>query len=506
MSQIAYRANLSAKSFPFVSASWGRTVIVPQYDNTFNRQVSSQEDADKDVGIPQAYYMHNCMPTAQGFQSIAYNDILNVALIGVNDFVQILYVKDGHNRRGYVGITAAGDFYVCTSDQWFLRGSFSYSGSVTVAYVSGLSYIYLEGYGCIRYDFGTGTFIAVVLTGLVVADTIGITAAAGYLIAWTESEVAWSSTIDPTDFTPSLATGAGGGSVEGARGAITFCVTHTQGFIVYTSANAVAAVYSGNSRYPFNFREIVSSGGLNDISLVSYDSNSGNHYAYTTSGFQLVSTSQTQSIFPDLTDFIAGKLFEDYDEDTEVFTLTKLTTTMVKMVNVISDRYLVVSYGMESLTHAVVYDIAQKRFGKLKITHVDTFEYQLPSANITEIPRQSIGFLQADGTLKVVDFSMYATGSYGVIFLGKYQFIRARNIILDTFSVENIPEEAACDVKVLAALDGKTTTASPATLAESFGTQKNYACRAEGKNISLAFVGSFQLDSLELKFHIGGKR
>ena len=74
MAQITYRANLSAKSFPFISDNWGRTVIVPQYDNTFNRELSSQEDSDRDVGIPQAYYMHNVMPTAQGFQSVGWRD------------------------------------------------------------------------------------------------------------------------------------------------------------------------------------------------------------------------------------------------------------------------------------------------------------------------------------------------------------------------------------------------------------------------------------------------
>ena len=62
MSRITYRANLSAKSFPFLSQNWGRTIIVPQYDNTFNRQVTSSADVDADVGIPQIYYCHNVMP------------------------------------------------------------------------------------------------------------------------------------------------------------------------------------------------------------------------------------------------------------------------------------------------------------------------------------------------------------------------------------------------------------------------------------------------------------
>lgn len=74
--------------------------------------------------------------------------------------------------------------------------------------------------------------------------------------------IAWSSLIDPTDFTPSLVTGAGGGAVQGAKGDIVCCVSHTIGLVIYTNQNAVAAPTSGNARYPFNFRELVASGGI----------------------------------------------------------------------------------------------------------------------------------------------------------------------------------------------------------------------------------------------------
>ena len=76
MGQITYRANLSAKAFPFISDNWGRTVITAGPDNTFNRQVSSAEDLDRDAGIPQIYYCHNVMPFAQGFQSVSYLDVI----------------------------------------------------------------------------------------------------------------------------------------------------------------------------------------------------------------------------------------------------------------------------------------------------------------------------------------------------------------------------------------------------------------------------------------------
>jgi hypothetical protein len=576
MAQITYRANLSAKVFPFISDNWGRTVIVPQYDNTFNRELSSQEDPDRDVGIPQAYYMHNVMPTSQGFQSVGYSTVLSASPSGT--FTDIFLLTDAADNKAYLGVATGGQLYINTGIGWILKGTYVYTGDVTTAYVSGVTYIYLGGYGCITYDFSGAAFVAVTLTALDITKVLGICGALGYLIAWNSpvsgttlsltstigsadltgatttgviinqpvsgvgipsgsyvvsinpgvsvtinqvatangtvnftfapqsAAVAWSSTIDPTDFTPSLTTGAGGGSVEGARGAITYCLAHTLGFIVYTTVNAVAAVYSNNARYPFAFRELLSSGGLSSQSLVGYDANTGNHYAYTTSGFQLISTSQSQTVFPEMTDFIAGKLFEDYNESTGVFSRTVLSAAMQKKLHVVSDRYLVVSYGTTSLTHAIVYDISTRRFGKLKIPHVAVLEYQLTSAGVTEIPRQSLALLQSDGTLKIVDFSAYSATSNGVLALGKYQFVRARLMTLDTISVENIyyPDTFTCTI--LSSINGKTQAPTNPDVLESADRQITYGSRASGINHALVFKGSFLLESLVLQFHIHGKR
>lgn len=580
MAQITYRANLSAKSFPFISDNWGRTVIIPQYDNTFNRSIYSTEDSDKDVGIAQIYYAHNVMPGQQGFRSVGYTTILNPSL-GLT-FKSIFVLKDSFGPKLYLGVTSTNTFYVndgTIGNSWISKGVYP-AGLITTAFVSGTQYIYIAGYGCIKYDFLTNAFSPVTLTGLDTSVILGITGAFGYLIAWStpfgeaigtltltigspvlvglvvgdlhvgqsisgpgipadsivlsinpgvdvtisnnatvngannitfaaqSSAIAWSSTIDPTDFVPSLITGAGGGAVESAQGAITLCVPNTLGFIAYTANNAIAAIYTNNARFPFSFKEILSSGGLSSPNLIGLDANSGNHYVYTSSGFQLVSTAQAQTVFPELTDFIAGKLFEDYDETTKTFSRVTLAATMVKRINVISDRYLIISYGQTSLTHAIVYDIAQKRFGKLKIPHVATTEYQLPSTSITETPKQSIGFLQADGTLKVVDFGAYGANSSGVIALGKYQLVRARLLSLDSIAVENVYNTTTFDCQVLSALDGKNTVNFvPTKLTEgSVGTQIIYGCRAMGLNHSLVFSGNFYIESLVLQFNIHGKR
>lgn len=577
MAQITYRANLSAKSFPFLSQNWGRTVIVPQYDNTFSRQLSSTEDVDKDVGIPQIFYCHNVMPHQQGFQSVGYQTLITG--VPAASFSSVYLIRDALDNKTYLGVTTDGKFYTLVSGLWVYKATYPV-GTVTVAYVNGVTYIYIANYGCVQYNFSSGTFGAITLTALDVTNVSGITSSAGYLIAWSgprtgtsltftstagsnfltgvsgaglaigmsvtgpgvpagsvityipviftgiqisqnatssgintfsfgaqAAAVAWSSTIDPTDFTPSLVTGAGGGSIEAARGAITCCVSHLQGFIIYTSNNAVVAAFSGNPRYPFNFREIVGSGGLSTINNVTYDANTTNHYAYTTSGLQLVSTTQTQTILPEVTDFISGRLIEDYDEVIDTFSSTVISTPLRKAMTLVADRYLVISYGNGSLTHALVHDLIDRRWGKLKIPHVQCFEYSIPSAALIEIPRQSMAFLQSDGTIKVVDLSVNSATSNGVIALGKYQYVRQRLLQLDEIHVENVPGEPAFSIYDNVALDGKNSSKNTPYLYKADGLYRRYLCRAAtGINHSLVMKGAFSLVSLELTFHVHGKR
>lgn len=513
MAQQVYRGNLSAKVFPFIAEHFGRSIIIPGPDQNFQRQLVSAEDMDKDRGIPQVYYCHNVMPSSDGFQSIGYDKVVIDTKDGFNS---IFSLRDTAGNEVFFAHASDGSNYVLPfgKTQWstttFIPGL--ESTEVTVATINGQSYIYFSNFGCYLYDSDSNQLVRVTLSGLNEYSVNGITSSSGYMIAWTDNSIAWSSTVehssptDPIDFVPSLETGAGGGSIEAAKGKITLCVAHYLGLIIYTTDNAVAALYSGNTRYPFNFREIVNSGGLLDSSLVSFDSGTGNHYAYTTSGLQAVSPSQTQTIFPEITDFIAGKYFEDFDETTKAFVSTVLTSPMKKAVNVISDRYLVVSYGISELTHALIYDIAQKRFGKIKHTHVSCFEWKQLGLGV-EVPRQNIGFLQANGSVSTVDFSYGADTSNGVIILGKYQLSRARLLQLESVELENIKVGSNFSLDCMTSVDGKTLLDPiPGYLALSAGAYHKYSFRTTGINHTLLAMGSFYFSSIVLAFNIHGRR
>lgn len=513
MAQVTYRGNLSAKAFPFVSEYFGASVIVQGQDQNFQRQVVSQEDLDKDRGIPQLYYCHNVMPAAEGFQSIGYKSRVKDTKLGFKS-VQILRDTDGNEV--FFSHTDDGSNYILPFGGTAWQQINSINGAVgvrvTTATINGQTYIYFAGIGCYMYDSYIYSLIPIELTGLDPAAIVGITSSAGYMIAWTDNSIAWSSTIehevatDPIDFVPSLETGAGGGNVEAARGKITFCIPHYLGFIIYTVDNAVAAVYSGNARFPFNLREIVNSGGLTDDSLISTDAGSGNHYAYTNSGLQLVSISQTQTIYPEITDFVSGEYFEDFDEVALQLTSQILVAPMKKAINVIADRYLVVSYGVTELTHAIVFDSIQKRFGKLKFTHVASFEWKQLGLN-TELPRESLGFLSANGSISTVDFSHSAQNSNGIMLLGKYQLMRSRTLQLQEVDIESIRDITKFRLYNLVSYDGKVRQPPVlGFLGGDYGTSKKYNFHQTGVNHSLLATGSFYLTSLVLKFNVHGRR
>ena len=510
MTQIVHRVNLSANVFPFLSEHQGRTVIVKGQDQNFVQIITSSTDLDKDVGIPQIYYCHNVLPIDSGFQSIGYDALIPQFSSVETGFNNMMLIRDSSNNKAYMVIQDSGKVYVLLSGaaSWVYITTVvvGTKANATTAYVNGVTYVCVANNGVYKFDFTINAFLPVTLTGLTMSSIIGIVACTGYLIAYSIASIAWSSTLDPTDFTPSTITGAGGGSVQGAKGPITYCMQHTVGFMVYTASNAIAVTASGNIRYPFNFRELVSSGGLADASKVAFDAVTGNHYAYTTAGIQMITMLQTNTLLPEATDFLAGSYFEDFDDVLLQFSRTTLTSTMKKQLSMVADRYLVISYGINEYTHALVYDLAMKRFGKLKITHVDCFEYQLLSPEIVETPKKSLAFLQKNGTVQIVNFGFGAASSSGVLLLGKYQYVRSRTLQLDEVILENVPLGFNPIVKDWYTLDGKTQLSDDVTLLDSSGLVRDYGARATGVNHSILIVGNFSLASVVIVFNIHGRR
>jgi hypothetical protein len=516
MTQQVYRGNLSSAFFPFVSEFQGRTVIVGGSDNNFNRQLQSSADLDKDIGIPQLYYCHNVLPNGNGIQSVGYEQRIPASTIITNPQVrQAFSVRDDAlGRKAYMMVGATHFQFV--ENEVFGYG-IAVSGTslgipdlsvatITTAHVAGTTYIYVANVGCFKYDFSLANLVSVPLTGLSPTNIIGLTESYGYLIAYSTNATAWSSVINPTDFVPSLQTGAGGGSVEGIKGNITCCSPTSNGFTVFTETNAVSVLYTGNSRYPFQFSPCTGSGGVTSLERVTYEADSGYNYVYTSKGFQVIQSKSAQTVFADLTDFIAGQYFEDFDETTNSLVYSVLSTPLKKKLSLIAARYLVISYGIQELTHALVYDVVQKRFGKLKFTHTDCFEYELLSDVVSDVPKKAIAFVQADGKVSVVNFAVAFTNRSGVALLGKYQYVRSRHIQLQTVDLENVTPGGVLEVFDWVSYDGKNADdkITGTILASSRNTNTYGFGSPAGLNHTLCIKGCFNMATIELAFNIHG--
>jgi hypothetical protein len=538
----SFRANLAAANFPFISGFQGRTIILAQFDQNFNRYVNSAADTDKDYGIPQVFYMHNCMPTGQGFQSIGYENVSAAMVPPVTDFDSAFTLRDGDENKA-IFVPASGNNYVFTGNTnlWasaspLPTGSFPANGLVTIANIHQRTFVFYENIGAFEYDFTTKLFNAVTLGGLSVSNIRGILSSTGYTLAFDDNTIYWSSSTDEVDFVPSLVTGAGSQIPNDIKGAIVTVLPVASGYVIYTTKNAVFATYSGNIRFPWVFKEVSNSAGIKLPENVSYGANLSFHYALTTVGLMKVDRVGAEMLFPEVTDFLAAKVFEDCDESILAFSTIFTTSQLRTKLAFIGSRYLVISYGVASLTHAIVYDASYKRWGKLKINHVDCFEWPAPNffgtrtyaqltpntyadlsgttyaqlstqqSNTSE-PKKDIVFLQQDGTMQRVNFDLGDTTSDGVFVIGKFQFQRDKTLTLLATDIENVELGANFEYQIGSTFDGKTFVkrTTPVKMPQE-GLVARYQHKVDAKNHAQIFKGAFNLVSLQVTWMTGGDR
>lgn len=254
--QTVFRANLSAANFPLVSDFMGRSIIVPQYDeNYITKQRFSGDDPDMDKGIPQVYYLHNCMSTGQGFKSVAYNRAIAPAIPADNNFTQIIAVKDPSENKAFLAITSDAKVFLFTvaSKAWvdITAAVVGWTGgAISFAYANGYTYVCFSLFNVYKVDIVGITLTPAVLAGITNNLIVGLTGAANYLILHDAVTVYWSSATNPEDFVPSLITGAGSGVPQDVNGKIVGCLPLNNGFAIYTTTNIVISSYSGNLQFP----------------------------------------------------------------------------------------------------------------------------------------------------------------------------------------------------------------------------------------------------------------
>jgi len=511
MADYTYRANLSAKDIPVDPLLFGRSVVIKDRDNNYAPNLASKADSDKDIGIPQVLYISNCLPTDYGYYSIGLFGSLETCpgtpyiafpIRSATETALLVHTTEGHLYR------LKKDSESSEVPQFVYVGT--YAGKITYAHVAGITYIYVSGLGCYKYDFTTKTLVSVTLAGLTPSAILGVTATGGYLLAWSADAIAWSSLVNPEDFVPSLDTGAGGGSVEGAKGAITVCVANSYGVYIFTENNCIYALLSNNARFPFNFKEIVGSSGLDSIQAVSYEGNQNAAYAFTNAGFQQITNNGAKVIWTDL--YECGANSPVWNEN------TVLTNSPIQGVNgtvqgakivCVASKYLCVSIlkkGTDYYNQCWVYDISLDRWGRIVKDHREIFEDE--SFNI--------GIITTDNRYLFVENPFYETThdrepDVGYIAMGKYQHSRQRHLVLLAIEPENLyPLDiygTYPSVYVLSSLDGKSGSFVQCYRDDAISASyARYLIRSTGVNHTVLIKGHFYLNSLVLTYCPGGNR
>jgi hypothetical protein len=545
LSRQTFRLNLLAANFPFLKDNYGRSIVYPQQDMHYQRpNAFSGTEADTNLGIPQLIFCENVLPTSYGLQSVGYT--LAVNRTGVTTFDQAFYLRDASENRtlfspGVVGTTANRFTYNATTQAWSSSAVTVPSGAkATVCNVKKRTFVHFQ-FATTFYEW-TGVWVALAFTGITSSNIKGLTSANAYNILYDKDTIYWSSTLDPIDFVPSLVTGAGSQKVLAAKGDIVVCYAIEDGFIIYTTANTIVAKYSGNTRFPWNFKEIKNAAGIQEQEHAATAGVGTTFPVYSTNGLMLYSYNQANQEFPALNEFLGSRRIETWDPVAKNVVTADSDSPFNIKLSYVGNRWIVLSYGIGKLDYAVVYDAALKRWGKLKITHVDCFEYfgnvgsTGSSQNLTwlqlngtwaqqnnpwaeygslilggaaslTVPYKTLAFLQNDGTVKVVDFDNADVTDDAVAIIGKIQFLRDKLFQLSEVEVEGMGAEVQSILQIWCSMDGLNTARKIYPYKQiSNGQLQKWLMRETAINHTLVFMGDFKLTTVIARGPLGGKR
>jgi hypothetical protein len=352
-----------------------------------------------------------------------------------------------------------------------------------------------------------GTDAGDTLLGISALNIKGICASGNYLIAYSEQTISWSNPTNPMDFVPSLITGAGTATPSDLKGRIVECIQTANGFIIYTTQNAVSAVASGNTQYPFIFKHIAGSTGLRTSEDAVSDEIGDAQIAWTTDGFHQVAQNGVTTVLPEVTDFIRARRLETYNRTTMELTTVDLTAELHIAIHRLSERFLVISYGTAAynFSYALVYDSALKRWGKLAIAHAEII--LLPSDHVTGL--SELCFVASTGATHKLSLTSVTTPTTrdGVAVFGRLALTRTSALTVQKVTVETTDGNA-----IVCALTSNyfSSLAIPRvvtrlTNAVTPGGTDFYG-RVTGKDLLLHLTGAIKLTCVEITTTQSGVR
>jgi hypothetical protein len=532
--------------FPFTYGRAGRSVVQPGLDvapRTSVQFVGTPESFD--YNLVKMIYCENVLPIAEGVQSVATQEDFPAYVGPVTDFDQFVTLRDS-KERNFMFSPGRGKNYVLsnTLGTWGSYNSFSWGASKTIvsrAYVNGRTFICYEADRIIEWDPVGLVFNTIVLTfppGFSITDIRGICGASNYLLLFTDTTILWSSLLDVTNFNDAI--GKSGKQIPiDLKGQITALVPISGGFIIYTNRNAVAAFFTNSADTPFSYREVQGSGGVSTYEQVTGDANQAEHFTYGSSGLQQLNLQNAVSVFPDCADFLSSKEYASWNTVTGTIDETALTGTLDVKLQLLANRYLVISYGKINgqFTFALVFDTVLRRWGKIRVNHVDVsvlpgtvlnllgyriYELTAPISSYTvaiQDLRQQFGdivplragfaFLQNTGAIRNLLADPTAAVGEGVVIFGHVQIVRSRAVTFQGAQFDGLFATPLPKVRLWGSLpnDGYTRDQiDTVTNVLNKPKTQRYTGRKTYENFDIVVEGKFQLTTGLVETTVHGSR
>ena len=504
MAEYKFTAAINPAVFPFISAFQNRPILISGMDNRLraaNSGVRDNETNNNPSDLPSIMYCENVIATQEGIKSVGYT-LLQNEVPAETLFNDVYQLRDALNNFWYFS-PANGLNYVIPNigSTWTSTDPLvgTTDAPVSLAYVNGRQFVCYQGTRLLEWDGTNFIDQSLSLSGVAIADIVAIGASGNYLcLLCTDLSFKWSSLVDPLDFVPDDTTGAGSQIPADARGGGVYLTQLSGGVLIHFDQNTVAALTTNNSAQPWVFREVRNAGGLIDYRGVSTDNISGNCVMWGTHGFQIVGLRDAENIFPALTDYLAGNVFETFDSATNQLTIQRDVGPYSQLIklNFFLNRYYTISYMATDedpdgeYSYALIYDIQLKRWAKLKIGHKDIFL-------LAESPRDSLMLIKENGAGYLIDINYTVSTGAGVVIMGRYQLNRTNQICSQEVELEVLSEEDNPTVHVATNYDGRTVANIEQMIPYiSEPTYRSYQKQLEGENISFIVKGTFSLSTM----------
>ena len=534
MPSINYRLNTSQTSFPFISTMFGRSILQRNREDSnlpLGRPMSELND-DRDIGLPSIIYMHNVMPTSQGFSGVEYK-IAQQSMGPVVDYhtitgevgdKDILFIQPGRVR-----IFASG---IMQESQEVDIGAYS-----TVTTVKGQTVVFSTAHKKLYYyNQFTKTLDEVTPTGLILKDIIGVASLSTHLILYSTNTLYRSSVYDSLEFTPALSSAAGSDLITDRTTDIIRITETANGLLIYTKSECIAAALTGEYSFPIQYRILENFDGIRNFYAV--DSSVFPNIVSTPSGIFSVGKDVAPTLM-DAYEFLSSNVLEEYvgdtgdkllnaaqewfGPDTQLISETSGFLGLMQFrtkfpikyaIRLIDYRYLCISYGLgdsPSFQWIIFQDLHMKRWGKLRILHTHTIQFA-PSSLDTGI---GLGIITTDGTIVYptsdcgdfeVDGCCGDTNNSPIVIYARLESTRGSYITLEAVTADFVTEPVV-ELQLLNSLNGHTWDAyAYPKLIASYRGHRKWASRLTGLGMGFILKGRFNLTTIQITANSGGVR